>query len=54
MSTLTVVMEKTDPKKHSVRYDAIEQDRAAIRTVYISKAALPPVAPDRVVLSVEF
>jgi len=46
-------MEKSAPKKHSVRYDSIDFS-AAVRSIYIMKAALPPIPPDRVVVKVEF
>jgi len=41
----------TEPKKHSVRYDNRSED-AAIRTLYISKSALPTPFPQIVEITI--
>ena len=54
MSKMTVVMEQTAPKKHSVRYDSVQKTGVPVGTVYVMKAALPPVPPERITLTIEY
>ena len=43
----------TEPKKHSVRYDTEAGDGVAVRTLYVSKDALPMPFPKSLVITLE-
>lgn len=48
----TIPMKKYEEKKHSVRYNAAEED-AAIKSVYIMKSHLPTSFPEEVTVTLE-
>jgi len=49
---IKIPMKINEEKKHSVRYDAIDND-AAIRTTYIMKTSLPSKIPQYIIIKLE-
>lgn len=52
MITLTILMKMNSPKKHSIRYDAIDKD-AAVTSIYIMRKDLPNVIPETIIIKVD-
>lgn len=54
MITATVTLFLTEPKKHSVRYDASKTDiDSALTSVYVMKSALSQPWPKAIVVTIE-
>jgi len=50
---IAVPMKINSEKKHSVRYDAVDND-AGITSIYIMKSSLITPYPTKIIISVEF
>jgi len=52
MITLTIPMKINSEKKHSVRYDAVD-NTAGITSVYVMRSSLPNKIPQTLIVKVE-